>query len=75
MNLERSKGPPAAVPRQKGAQQAGDIRDRWWWVEPWTWTERMLDRLEQSGPTTKWPNRWFAKQRLFSLEHGTCNYV
>lgn len=23
----------------------------------------------------KWPNRWFAEQRLFSLEHGSCSYV
>jgi len=22
----------------------------------------------------QWPNRWFAKQGLFSLEHGSCNY-
>ena len=21
-----------------------------------------------------WPNRWFAEQELFSLEHGSCNY-
>ncbi len=23
----------------------------------------------------KWPNRWFAKQGLYSLEYGTCKYV
>ena len=22
----------------------------------------------------RWPDRWFAKQGLFSLEHGSCNY-
>ena len=22
----------------------------------------------------KWPNRWFAEQGLYSLEHGSCNY-
>jgi len=33
--------------------QAADIRDRWWWVEHSVWTDRMLTRLEQSGPTTK----------------------
>ena len=22
----------------------------------------------------QWPNRWFAKQGLYSLEHGSCNY-
>lgn len=23
----------------------------------------------------RWPNRWFSEQGLFSLEHGTCNYI
>jgi len=23
----------------------------------------------------QWPNRWFAKQGLYSLEHGACEYV
>ena len=23
----------------------------------------------------RWPNRWFAQQGLYSLEHGTCHYV
>ena len=22
----------------------------------------------------RWPNHWFAEQKLFSLEHGSCNY-
>lgn len=38
--------------------QAADIHDRWWWVEPSVWTERMLTRLEQSEPTTKWFRLW-----------------
>ena len=53
--------------------QAADIRDRWSWVEPSVWSERMLTRLE-SEPAAKWLNRWFAAQGLFSLEHGSCTY-
>ena len=51
------------------SQQAADIRDRWSWVEPSVWSERMLTRLE-SEPADK----WFAAQGLFSLEHGSCTY-
>jgi RNA-directed DNA polymerase len=39
-------------------KQAGKIRDRWWWIEPSVWTERMLTRLEQSEPTTVWFGLW-----------------
>ena len=38
-------------------QQAAAIRDRWSWVEPSVWTERMLTRLE-SEPTAKWFRLW-----------------
>jgi RNA-directed DNA polymerase len=38
--------------------QAADIRDRWWWVEHSIWTDRMLTRLEQSEPATKWFRLW-----------------
>ena len=38
--------------------QAADIRERWPWVERSVWTERMLTRLEQSEPTTKWFRLW-----------------
>ena len=48
----------AKVAGEAGPQQAADIRDRWWWVEPSVWTERMLTRLEQSGPKTKWFRLW-----------------
>jgi len=47
--------------------QAGEARDRWWWVEQAVWTERMLERLAQSGPTTVWFRLWdkvFAKDNL-----------
>jgi len=55
--VNESKTTPPAVVAQ-GPKQAGDIRDRWWWVEHSVWTERMLVRLEQSGPTTNWFGLW-----------------
>jgi RNA-directed DNA polymerase len=39
-------------------KQAGNIHDRWWWIEPSVWTERMLTRLERSEPTTVWFGLW-----------------
>ncbi len=39
-------------------KQAEDIHARWPWVEYAVWTERMLTRLEQSEPTTKWFGLW-----------------
>jgi RNA-directed DNA polymerase len=38
--------------------QAADLYDHWSWVEHSVWTERMLTRLEQSEPTTKWFRLW-----------------
>lgn len=43
---------------------------------------RALLRKRQKRPgyglskadSQQWPNRWFAKQGLYSLEHGTCHY-
>lgn len=43
---------PAGVP--KTATQAGEIRDRWNWVEPSVWTERMLTALEKGVKGGKW---------------------
>jgi len=43
---------PAGVP--KTATQAGEIRDRWDWVEPSVWTERMLTALERGVKGSKW---------------------
>ncbi|MEJ2111845.1 MAG: hypothetical protein P8Z37_18440, partial [Acidobacteriota bacterium] len=34
--------------------QAGEIRDRWDWVEPSVWTERMLTALEKGVKGGKW---------------------
>jgi RNA-directed DNA polymerase len=42
---------PARVPQ---AQQAGSIYDRWSWVEPTVWTERMLTTLEQGVKGGVW---------------------
>ena len=44
---------PAAVPPE--AKQAGNIEERWLWVEPSVWTERMLTALEQGVKGGKWP--------------------
>jgi len=88
------------------ATQAGSIYDRWSWVEPSIWTERMLNALEQGvkggvwfslidkvyAPATlraawakvqanrgaagidrdhqRWPNAFFTRLGLFSLEHA-----
>jgi RNA-directed DNA polymerase len=49
---------PATVTAKSGTQQAGEIRDRWWWIEQSIWTERMLKRLEASQPKTKWFRLW-----------------
>ncbi len=43
---------PAGVPER--ATQAGEKRDRWDWVEPSVWTERMLTALEQGVKGGKW---------------------
>ena len=43
---------PAGVPEK--AKQAGEIRDRWDWVEPSVWTERMLTALEEGVKGGKW---------------------
>jgi RNA-directed DNA polymerase len=44
--------PPPSVPET--AQQGGDIRARWAWVEPTVWTERMLATLETGIEGGKW---------------------
>ncbi len=49
---EDAETQPVAVPL--GARRAGDIRGRWPWVEPSTWTERMLTALEQGVKGGKW---------------------
>lgn len=36
------------------SKQAGEIHDRWWWVEPSVWTDRMLTALEIGVKGGKW---------------------
>lgn len=43
MKEETNEARPARVVATP--KQAGETRDRWWWVEPSVWTERMLTRL------------------------------
>ena len=58
MTDEERKERPAPVTGATRAKQAGEIRDRWWWIEHGVWTDRMLTRLEQSEPTTVWFGLW-----------------
>lgn len=43
---------PAAVPER--AKQAGEARDKWFWVEPEVWTDRMLTAPEKGVKGGKW---------------------
>jgi RNA-directed DNA polymerase len=48
-------------------KQAGEIRDRWSWVEPAAWTERMLTALEQGVKGGVWfslMDKVYAKRNL-----------
>jgi RNA-directed DNA polymerase len=49
---------PAEVAAPTPPKQAGEAPAPWWWVERSVWTERMLTRLAQSGPTTNWFGLW-----------------
>jgi RNA-directed DNA polymerase len=51
---EASEEKPVAVSRPKGTKRAGEIREKWNWVEPTVWTERMLTALEQGVKGGKW---------------------
>lgn len=65
---DEPKERPAIVPGATRAKQAGEARDRWWWVEHSVWTDRMLKRLEQSGPTTVWFGLWDKVCALWNLQ-------
>ena len=61
----RSENQPAAVGAAGNEsfvpfpKQAGDtVRPRWAWVERSVWTQRMLDRLDQSEEQTVWFSLW-----------------
>jgi RNA-directed DNA polymerase len=60
----------AAVAAETPPKQAEDIHDRWWWVEHAVWTKRMLERLEQSEPATKWFGLWDKVWAERNLLHG-----
>lgn len=47
---------PAEVSREIGTKQAGetDVREKWNWVEPSIWTDRMLTALEEGVKGGKW---------------------
>jgi RNA-directed DNA polymerase len=47
-NNEREPAGVVATPKQ-----AGEARDRWWWVERSVWTDRMLTRLTSSEPADR----------------------
>jgi RNA-directed DNA polymerase len=52
------------------SKQAKDTHSKWWWVEHAVWTERMLARLEQSGPATKWFGLWDKVWAQENMLHG-----
>lgn len=52
MTATTTEGQPAAVTER--SKQAGDIRERWSWVEPTAWTERMLTALEAGVKGGRW---------------------
>jgi len=57
---------PTAVSETK---QDGAARDRWWWVKPWVWTERMLTALEEGVKGGKWFSLYdkvFAEKTLYA---------
>jgi RNA-directed DNA polymerase len=49
---ESAENQPEAVSER--ATRAGEILDRWSWVEPTVWTERMLTALEQGVKGGRW---------------------
>ena len=52
MKDRRAEQQPSPVPET--AQQGGETRTRWAWVEPTVWTERMLATLETGIEGGKW---------------------
>lgn len=54
MKTDDTEGQPAAVPRARGAKQAGDAHARYAWAEPSVWTKPMLAALDQGVKGGKW---------------------
>jgi len=65
-----SQNSPARVMAVTPSKQAGETPDPWWWVERSVWTQRMLTRLAQSEPTTKWFSLWDKLYARSNLLHG-----
>ena len=51
MKEQNDEERPATVAAEP--KQAGEARDRWWWVERSVWTERMLTRLTTGEPANR----------------------
>jgi RNA-directed DNA polymerase len=52
VNFGETEKTPNPVPKQ--AKLFGEIYDRWSWVEPSVWTERMLTALERGVKGSRW---------------------
>lgn len=67
------KTPSQPAPVAATPQQAGDTRDRGWWVERTVWTERMLTRLTSGESANRvWFRLWdktYAPANLDSAFH------
>jgi RNA-directed DNA polymerase len=64
----RPEEKPAVVPER--AKQAGEIWNRWNWVEPSVWTERMLTALEKGVKGGKWFSLVDKIYALTNLQEG-----
>jgi RNA-directed DNA polymerase len=61
---EKDEQPPQVRELERG----GEIRTRWSWVEPSTWTERMLETLEKGVKGGKWHSLYDKVYQGRSLE-------
>lgn len=55
---EAKIGDSGGAKREHEPKQAEEARGRWGWVERSVWTDRMLQRLEQSQAQTVWFSLW-----------------
>jgi len=52
VQVHNARKKPTGVSEE--AKQVGEIHDRWSWVEPCVWTERMLTALEKGVKGGMW---------------------
>ena len=64
----RTEDKPTGVP--EGAEQVGERRGRWAWVEPSVWTDRMLTALEEGVKGGVWYCLMDKVSRLENLRAG-----